>query len=81
MAQNFSRQYRYKSNPQGVDDDSKDEEEYWNLVTNKECNSFITKDERKPVTVEYAADLSASIYGSGFPVQKMNNWIDADFEY
>ena len=42
MAQNFSRQYRYKSNPQGIDDDSKDEAEYWNLVANEECNHFIT---------------------------------------
>ena len=42
---------------------------------------LLPADEKKQVTVEYAADLSASVYGSGFPVQKMTNWIDADFEY
>ena len=39
------------------------------------------KDDKRPVTVEYAADLSTSIYGSGFPKHKINNWLDADFEY
>jgi hypothetical protein len=34
MAQNFTRQYKYKTDPQGFNDDSKDEQEYWNLVTN-----------------------------------------------
>ena len=42
---------------------------------------YLKKDDKRPVTVEYAADLSTSIYGSGFPKHKINNWLDADFEY
>lgn len=40
---------------------------------------YVEIDDKKPVTVEYAADLSTSVYGSGFPTKKMQNWIDADF--
>lgn len=40
---------------------------------------LLIKDDKRPVTVEYAADLSTSIYGSGFPKHKINNWLDADF--
>lgn len=42
---------------------------------------LLKKDDKRPVTVEYAADLSTSIYGSGFPKHKISNWLDADFEY
>lgn len=38
-------------------------------------------DKNDKVTVEYAADLPSSLYGSGFPTRKIYNWIDADFEY
>ena len=40
---------------------------------------YFNTDEDKRVTVEYAADLSTSTYGSGFPVQKSMRWTDADF--
>lgn len=33
------------------------------------------------MTVEYAADLASSQYGSGFPTRKIHNWLDADFDY
>lgn len=38
-------------------------------------------DPKAQVSVEYAADLASSKYGSGFPTRKMHNWLDADFEY
>jgi hypothetical protein len=38
-------------------------------------------DKNDKVTVEYAADLPSSHYGSGFPTRKIYNWLDADFEY
>ena len=39
------------------------------------------KDRNDKVTVEYAADLPSSQYGSGFPTRKVYNWFDSDFEY
>lgn len=33
------------------------------------------------MVVEYAADLSTSLYGSGFPVRKITNWFDSDYQY
>jgi histone demethylase JARID1 len=37
--------------------------------------------ENKKVTVEYAADLPSSQYGSGFPLVRNPNRLDSDFVY
>ena len=49
------------------------------LLIHNVFSILFKKDDKRPVTVEYAADLSTSIYGSGFPKHKISNWLDADF--
>ena len=44
-------------------------------------SSLNNLDEKKEVRVEYAADLPALRYGSGFPTRSMPNWKDSDFVY
>jgi hypothetical protein len=60
MADNFAKNYRQKSSFKFKNSFRANEYEYWAMVE----DPLFKKDS---VTVEYAADLPSSKYGSGFP--------------
>ena len=75
MADNFAKNYEQKSPFKFKNSFRANEYEYWAMVEDPLCKIEISKRELKffflvkkdSVTVEYAADLPSSKYGSGFP--------------
>lgn len=75
MADKFAKNYKQKSSFKFKNSFRANEYEYWAMVEDPLCkfeksketpkNIFLVK--KDSVTVEYAADLPSSKYGSGFP--------------